>query len=333
MRFRSIMAILVIAIASLGFVGCGSSSDSFVATGNPDGPPSTGGLTFNFITAQSPFTVDAATNTLRFDFFDGTSANAVLSVTRPFAASVTIENIPASVRAVLITGFDANGFPLFTINQTVTVTAGSTTTVDGLTNAVPVTLTQLRLAPGTLFDLDSELTQVSVQVGGTTQVFLFAEFSNGSIVLLGDQATYSIPADGSGIASVSNLGTVTGLSSGTTTLLAQFGGQTLSRPVVSSDGFNPQLESINVINPTPITVASSAPVQITTNGNRVGGGSGIINPSSLGYTTDNVGFTVSANGLLSVSDQVTSGTTANLTVTWTNPDNTPVSTVVAVQAQ
>ena len=333
MRFRSFMAILVIAIASLGFAGCGSSSDSFVATGNPDGPPTTGGLTFNFITAQSPFTVDATTNTLRFDFFDGNNADPVFSVTRPFAPSVTIENVPASVRSVFITGFDADGIPLFTINQTVAVTPGSTNTVDGLSNAVPVALSRLRLAPGTLFDLDAELTQVNVQVGGTTQVFLFAEYSNGSVVLLGDKATYSIPESGANVASVSNLGTVTGLGSGTTTLLAQFGGQTLSRPVISSDGFNPQLESINVINPSPITVAAGTPVQITTNGQRAGGGSGIISPSSLAYTTDNVGFTVTPGGSLSVSEDVASGITANLTVTWTNPDSTTVSTDVPIQAE
>ena len=50
MRFRSFLAVLVLAIAGLGFTGCGSSSSSdFVATGGPvDGGPTSGELVFNF---------------------------------------------------------------------------------------------------------------------------------------------------------------------------------------------------------------------------------------------------------------------------------------------
>ena len=92
MRFRSFLAVLVLAIAGLGFTGCGSSSSSdFVATGGPvDGGPTSGELVFNFITAQAPFVVDANTAELQFDFYNGVDADPVFSTTRDFDSTIVI---------------------------------------------------------------------------------------------------------------------------------------------------------------------------------------------------------------------------------------------------
>lgn len=334
MRFRSLLAVLVVALTGFGLVGCGSSgtNNEFVRFGNADGEPTTGSLVFNFITAQSAFTVDANSANLRFEFFESGNATPVLTVNRPFAQSITIDNVPETVTAVQITGFDAAGFPLYTINQTVSVIAGASVTVGGFTNAIPVVLNRLRLAPGNVFNLDQELTQVDVQVGGTSQVFLFAEFSNGSVVVVsGEGLVYDI-AGAQGIASVNSLGTVSGLSAGNVTLIASFRGQTLSRPVSVTSGFAQSLSAVSIANAaTPLVVTTAAPVQVVTTGTRASDNQSFgLSPSSLSYTIDNPVFAVSGSGVVTVSTGVAVGTNALLTVIWTNPNNSIITTTRTV---
>lgn len=328
MRLKSLLAVLLLAIAGLGTVGCGSSSnDDFVIGGDTVGPPRTGNLTFNFVTAQGAFEVDAGTARLRFDFFNGVDQTPVLTVTRDFANSITIENVPTSATSVLITGFNANRIPLFTISQSIAVSPGETAVVDGLSNAVPVTLSQLRLAPGSLFEADGELTQVVVPVGGATQVFLFGEYSNGSIVLLGDLATYSV---GSNIATVNTTGLVSGVSAGTSTFIAQFAGLTKSVPLLVNDGTSIDLDSITVQNQAPIQVSTATPVQLIVSGTGSTGTFAL--PSNrLTYSVDpSVGWSVSTSGVVSVQESVVAGSTAVVTITWTNPDSSIVNTNATV---
>ena len=326
MRFRSFLAVLVLAIAGLGFTGCGSSNSGseFVATGGTPVGATSGELVFNFITAQAPFVVDANTAELQFDFYNGVDATPVFSTVRDFDSTIVIGGVPITATEVVITGFDANGFPLFTITQTITVVGGETTTVEGINSPVAVSLVDLRLAPGNLFDLDQELTSGEVPLNATAQVFLFAEYSNGSIILVGDQATYTIVD--TNIATVNAFGTISGLTVGTTTLLAQFQGQTINVPVVVNDGSLLTLSGISV-SPSPVEVSAGNPVTVVVSGTRASDGQ-----SFSGLTTnltfavnDQANFAVSPSGEVSVVGTPASGTSTTLTVTYTNPDNSTVS--------
>lgn len=333
MRLRSLLAVLVLAIAGLGFTGCGSSSNSeFVATGGQQVSPNSGEVVFNFVQAQTAFTVDADTTELQFDFYNGVDAAPIFSTTRDFETTIAIGGVPTDATTVIITGFDVNGFPLFTITQTITVVGGETTTVEAINSPIPVTLTNLRLAPGNLFSLEDELTEVNVIVNQTTQVFLFAEFSDGSIVLVGNQAEYT--STNEAIATVTDLATVRGVSLGTTSLLVQFEGQTLTVPIIVTDGLSQTLSSISVTNSEqPIVVSNGTPVQITVSGTVAGGGNGSVTGSpNLTYVPDNQNFSVDANGNLSVNDQAVDAETTTITVTYTNPDTTTVETTVGATA-
>ena len=331
MRFRSFLAVLVLAIAGLGFTGCGSSSSSdFVATGGPvDGGPTSGELVFNFITAQAPFVVDANTAELQFDFYNGVDADPVFSTTRDFDSTIVIGGVPVAATQVVITGFDANGIPLFTITQSIQVVGGETTTVDGINSPVAVTLVDLILISGSVFDADQELTTVEVPLDATTQVFLFAEYSNGSLVLLGDQATYTVVD--TNIATVSSFGTVSGLSVGTTTLLAQFQGQTLNRSLIVNDGSLLTLSGISV-SPNPVEVSAGNPATVVVSGTRASDGqsfSGLT--ANLTYAVDDqANFAVSPGGEVSVVGTPASGTSTTLTASYTNPDNSTVSGTTTV---
>ena len=336
MRFRSLLALLVLGIASFGLVGCGDNDNTtdYVATTSNQTALSTGALTFNFITAQTAFTVDANTTTLYFDFYDGgASGTPVFSVTKPFESQITIEGIPVAARTVVITGVDANGIPLYNITQAISVVGGQTNTVDSVNNAVPITLDELRLAPGNVASLDQTLTLINVAEGGTTQVFLLAEYSDGSIVLLGDLATYSIEAGGEAIASVSTQALVSGLAIGSTNFIATYGGQTLQVPVSVTSQFAINFDSLSIVNAQPVVVATDTPVQISVVGNS---GNAIfgLSPTDAGlsYSVDVVGFDIDASGVLSVLDTVPTGTAATVTVTYTNPNTTAVVATLGVTA-
>ena len=333
MRYRSLWAFLVISFVSLGLVGCGSSNDNtnFVNTANPP-VQTTGAVQFSFVNPQA-FTVDAATSSLLFEFFAaGNTTTPVVTSTQNFAATVTVNNVPVSVTSVRITGFNANRIPLFTIDQAISVTGGQTTVVPGLGTVVPVTLKKLRLAGGSVFDTDKEITSLTVEVGGTGQVFLFGEYSNGSNVLLGSQATYAILTGGGGFASVNANGTVSGLSVGTTQLLASFSGQTLNIPLAVVTPGTQNYTSIQVTNTTkPIPVTAGNPVQINTSGTTSGGNVFGLNASTLTYTLSNTtDFSVTNGGQVSVNTGVAAGTTATVTVSFTNPNTTTVTTTVNV---
>ena len=226
MRFRSFLAVLVLAIAGLGFTGCGSSGSGSEFRGHNQRrvshrPRGSSSLTLFRLKRPSrsmlPLPICSLTSTTV------STPTPFFSTFRAFDAQISIGGVPTASTLVIITAFDANGIPLQTFTQTISVAGGETTVIEGIASPVAVTLVQLRLAPGNLFELDQQLTEVDVVVGLTTQVFLFGEYSDGSIVLLGDLGTYSTVDEG--IATVSTLGTVSGISIGTTTLLAQFGGQ------------------------------------------------------------------------------------------------------------
>ena len=239
-----------------------------------------------------------------------------------------MSGVPVNADRVVITGFDANGFPLYTIDQAIDVIGGETTVVPAVSNAVAVQLMELRLVSGDFSDLTTGLTTVSVASGGTFQVFLIAEYDNGTLAIVGDNATYAIAASGSAIASVNNLGTISGLSVGNTTFTAEFGGQTLTLPVAVTDGLPINFSSLIVENTQPIEIATGTPVTLTIVADNMFG----LSPSDsrLSYSIDNAGFTV-ANGVVSLGS-ATNGATGTVTVTYTNPDTTTLTATATVVA-
>jgi hypothetical protein len=199
-----LLTVLLLALVTLFTVGCGSSSEDFVITGNNNNPnPATvGDLTFLFATAQS-VTVPAATQNLEFEFFDA-DGDAVDFATSVFAASVTIEDVPVSAVDVIITAYGPGGIPLVTIADEVSVSGGNTVTVD-LSDAVvtEVDLVSVTASPATVaLDVD----------GPTTQQLAFTgTFSNGDVVALtaATGATYVFSGFDPAVVSVNATGLVT----------------------------------------------------------------------------------------------------------------------------
>lgn len=331
MRIRSLMAASVASVVCLGFtVGCGSSSNNseYVVSSAQVQQQTTGSVVFNLVKAQTAFSVDTATATLKFEFFDGVTSNAVYTATKTFATSITLDGVPTSARTVVITSFDANGFPLSTITQAIEVVGGATTPISAVNTKVPVLLNKLRVVSSDLSKIDTALTSISVPVGGTFQTFLAAEYSNGSVVLVGSNATYAIGNGGGGFASVNNLGTISGLAAGTTTLDVGFAGQTLSIPLTVSNGVTVNFTSLKIENTQPIQLAPGGTATLAVVADNQFG----LNPadSRLTYVSNSNGFTVT-NGVLKADAGLTAGATATITATYTNPDTTKVTATVTVE--
>lgn len=329
MRIKSLIVAVALGMAAAGMVGCGSStgSDEYVATAGEVQQQPTGSLAFAFATAQTAFTVDANTARLRFEFFDGVAPGAVYTQTRDFAPTITIDNVPVTATTVRITGFDANRLPIFSVSQAINVVGGSTTAVNATNNAVPVLLSELRVVGGSLTDLDTPLTSLAVPIGGTFQTFLAAEYSTGDTILVGDLATYAIDAGGDGIASVSPLGTVSGIAAGETALLVNFSGQQITVPIVVTDGVAVNFTTIKLDNDQPIEVTAGTGVRLEVIANNQFGLSST--DPRLSYSVDKSGFTV-LNGMLNVDASVAGGTTAFVTVTYNNPNGSSVTTTGSV---
>lgn len=202
---------MLVALVSLFSVGCGSSSEDFVFTGNNNAAPApTGNLTFQFQRAQAA-TVPLATETLEFEFFD-TGGNAVDFVATAYNNTVTVVDVPVSAVEVRITAYAAGGVPLATVENAVVVVGGANSNVD-LTAAVvtPVTLETLVATP----------TLVALAMDGPTTVELAfsGTFSNGDVVAFnattGGGLTAATTADPA-VATVDVSGVVTAVAPGAT---------------------------------------------------------------------------------------------------------------------
>lgn len=335
MRLRSILAVLLMATATLATIGCGSSKKSYVATGNVVGPPTTGNLVFHFNNGDSPFLVGADTEDLLFEFFNADSDLELVEFTA-FDEEVTVEGVPGESTAVRITGFNDKGIPLYTIDQPINVLLGLESDVPAYSTPVAVSLVQLSISSGQLDEIFTPLTLVDVPLGTSTQVFLFADYSNGSTVLIQD-GVFSITPGGESIATVSSLGRLHGHSIGTTTLICQYGGQTLSVPVSVGQVADLALTSIMVSNVQPIVVGVGDMVQIVSIGERSSDGMTYALPASnLDYefnvNAQAKGFDVDSNGVVTIDAATPDGDTGTLTVKWTNPDSSVLTAVVTVMA-
>lgn len=221
---RSAFGLLIMFICMLFAAGCsgGGSNGGFVASPSDNPGPGGGGgagngsVTFNFVKAQTAIVVPTNTTSLRFQFFTGLEGTGVvvLNETRPFAARVTFENVPTSVRSVKITALTAEGFPVREFSSTVLVTAGDDTVVDGAAGTTtPVTLQTVTAGPASL----------SLAVGGTATPVIQLNFSNDEFVrLTGSLVSEAIFSTSDGaVASVDPAtGLVTGLLNGTAIITA-----------------------------------------------------------------------------------------------------------------
>lgn len=315
MRFRSLMALLFISFTALGLSGCGSSGSSseYVMTGTPE-QPNTGSLTFQFARAQQSFEVDAQTVRLRLEFFENVSALGapVVTTTVDFQPTVTVENLPTSVRSVKITALDGNRIPLSTLVQSVVVVAGENTVVQVGADPVPVTLLGLRLIGDAVSRND--LTSVSIPVNGTSQVFLEAEYSDGSKVIVGAGATYSHDpnvGNSENILEIGELGQLRGLSQGQTSVIVEFGGQSLTLPVgVGMPAVNPDPgpspDPSPTTSPTPGPTPGPTPTPPAPNGNTGSAQIRILSRDPVvNYTYSNANASFTAQPLL--SGNVTNG--------------------------
>lgn len=343
MRSRSLLAVLFFCFTALGLAGCGNSSDNgafggeFVNT-NPPAPVFVGGLTFNFVddvAAQAPFEVDPATETLRFQFFENVGAvgQPAVTTTSDYQSTVTITGLSTSLQSVKITGLDADGIPLYTITQAVTIVGGETTIVPAVAAPVAVTLQQLQLvsSPVTFTPVgDFEL-----EVNGTAQLYIAAQYSDGTLINVSNAATFSNDANdpsSSSILSVGSLGQLRGLNAGETTVLVQFDGQTLTVPVTVVSAFSATFSAI-LIQPDPINIAAGASQSLALFGLRASDDNVFgINPAGDDVTLSVSGassITVS-NGVVSAAANAPGGAQAVLTATYTNANGTTVTDTATV---
>jgi Bacterial Ig-like domain (group 2) len=239
---KSIFGLFIAVLCALFAAGCssGGSEGAFIA--NPDGSPigpgggganaGNGSVTFNFVRQQADrIVVPLTTVSLRFQFFTGLEGTGAIvkSETRPYADSVTIENVPSSARSSVVTAYTAEGFPVFQFTSNQSVPPNGEVTV-GLSNGTGV--------PVSVESVSSSPTSVSLAVGGTFQVTIQSLFSNGETVPLSGDLTGLVffESQDLGIATVGPDGTITGVANGTTTIEATFQGQTIIIPVAIGNG-------------------------------------------------------------------------------------------------
>ncbi len=342
MRSRSLLTFLFFCFTALGLAGCGSSNNNayggeYVNT-NPAAPINVGGLTFNFapqlltqtVDNSGAFDVPAETDELRFAFYENAGAigEPALTTTAAFNETVTITGLSTSLQSVRVTALDDANIPLVTFTQSVTVVGGEITTVRAIADGVPVTLVDLRLVSSVI--TFEELTSVDLEVNGTYQAYLAGLYSDGTIVVLADAATYSNDpndADGAAIVEVGSLGQLRGLSPGQTNLIVQFQGQTITVPVTVVDVLSVTFSAILIGND-PITVSAGANQAIAIFGQRSNDGAVFgISPTSANLTLSvagDAGISV-VNGAIQVAANTPGGSEATLTATYLNSNGTTVS--------
>lgn len=303
--------------------GCsgGGGNKGFVASPSdnpgPGGSAGNGSVTFNFVKAQTAIEVPTSTVALRFQFYTGLEGTGVvvLNETRPFAAKVTFENVPTSVRSTKVTALTSEGFPIREFVASVGVVASEETVVSSASGtSTPITLDTVSASPASL----------SLAIGGTATPVVQLNFSNGEFVRLTEalvsEALFS--SSDSSVASVDPAtGEVTGLLNGTSVIRAEivdYPGKSVD--VVTQVGtgvVNPPLVTTLTVQPTapdtfPLSLpvgTQSRPVVVTatfdTGESRV-----VTIADGLQFVTNNTDFTVdSSQRVVLAGTGATTGTT------------------------
>jgi hypothetical protein len=178
---------------------------------------------------------------------------------------------------------------------------------------------------------------VVLEVGGTGQVFLLAEFSNGNLVILGNAAQYSNDPNDPDSAAVLQIGTrgeLRGLSPGQTNLIAEYAGQSLTIPVEVQAQLQVTFSSINFVNPDPLDVASGSSAQLALTGVRASDnflfGISSSNTNLTYQVAGDPGISVGPTGLVSVLSTTPGGSQATITATYLNANGTTVSDTLGI---
>ncbi len=318
--YRPLSGLLFAFLVAFLVSGCGGSSgrDSYVANpGGGSGDPAlaNGRVTYNFVKAQAdPIVVPQTTQSIRFQFYTGFNGtgNLVKQEVEPFAAQITIENVPTNVRSSVVTAIDEDGFPIFAFTSDFQVFEGQTTTV-GLADGTGelVNLVGLRTSPLSL----------SLGLNGAVVLEVLAEFSNGDLVPLSGntlaEASFSTSDDS--VATVSNEGLVSAALPGSAFILAEFRGFDIAVPVVVSvgGGPGPVVESLTVT-PTEVTLpvgTASEPLAFT-----VEFENGITQPVTMSqgitFSSTIAGVTVNENAQIVVGNETLSPATGTVTFTF-----------------
>lgn len=315
---RPLLGLLTALLFVTLVAGCGSSSGgSFVATPGDGGNTNVGTsrVTFNFVKAQSAITVPNSTVNLRFEFFTGTegSGSLVLRENRPFAASVTFENIPVTVNSAVVTAIDSNGFPVQQFKAELNLAADQAVAINaanGVTSAV------------TLDDLSANPAALSLGLEGSVKLNISAVFSNkDSVVLSGELLTDEVlfSSNDTSTAAVAGDGTVSAVLAGETFVTATFRGKTVTVPVTVSTGnaIPPLAQSLTVA-PASVSLpvgAVSPKLEFTVTfpggiTRKVGSAQGVVLSSSA------AGITLNANDQIVIGGSVEPGTIATVTGTY-----------------
>lgn len=267
------------------FVGCSTDKGGgdFVYTGGGTGAAAPGALTFQFVKAQSPFTVPADTTQIRFQFFVG--GVQIQQEIRDFAATITIDPVDARTTSVVITALGDGGFPIATATVPVDVISGETVVVDAAgINITPVTLDSILVTPP----------QAGIAVTETLQLTATLQFSNEE----------QLPADdviweATGQATVSATGLVTGVEDGEAIITATRGSLVGTANVVVGAGL--VLNSVEIMpNVTPVVQTGVGMLQFTVQGfDQFNNPISITSPINWAITTNNSGSTIEADGTFS----------------------------------
>lgn len=320
-KIRSFSGLFVALLLSLVMVGCGSSGGSgggFAASPGGGGGAAGGGaagvgtVTFNFFRPQTPIVVPTTTVNLRFRFFSALNGSGaiVLDTTRPFATTVTINNVPTTALSARVTALDANGFPLQEFSANFNVVAGGNVTL-GSTNvtATAVNFTGLTANPATLF----------LGVTGTATITGVANFDNGDTVQV-TGAPVMFGSTNNAVASVTPGGVVTAGLTGTANINMNLtvGGtaQAAIVPVTVGSGTAPPPTVTNLVintaSPQILPVGSSVALNIQATFSTsptpvtVGAAQGVT------FTTTNPDITV-VNDQIVVANTATAGETSTIT--------------------
>ena len=318
-------------------VGCGSSNEEFVSTGN-GGFATTGTLSY-LLQVNNVTSVPNGTTTLRFDLFDDQN-NLVLTTDSALTDTVTVDSLPPSVRSTTVTAFDEDGFPIGQVTVNTQVVLGTNGQVDlSGANFTAITYDALAATPD----------PVEIANDETQQLSLTASFSNGSQISLptstfATDATFT-SAD-TNVATVSTGGLISVEAAGNTTVTANY----TINGVSQSDTVDVSASVFNVSATFPISTArtnisnefeefsvtlgtSRQPTYVS----RLTGPDGetvTVSSSELtfAFSPAVAGFSVSAQGEVSVADSVQGGTTANLLISYTDENNRTFSDVMVITA-
>lgn len=334
-RLGRALAALFVGIATLLAVGCDSTdNDFFTGTGFD-----TGSLAY-FLRVNNVTSVPNGTTTLRFDLYDDSTpanGNLVLTLDAALADTVTLTELPTSVRSTVVTAFDGNGFPIGQVTVNSQVVGGSAGQVD-LSNVTftAITFDSLTAAPDPVGIANQE----------TQQLALTAAFSNGATAQL-NQSTFATAAGfqsaNTNVATVSNDGEISVAAAGNTTVTATYTINGVSRSdtvTVNTSVFDVAVNIVNArtnfseLDDFNVSVGTSfQPTYLA----RLTGPDGqtatvAVSEVSFAFQPAVAGFSVTSSGEVTVASTVTGGTTANLVASYTDSSNRTYSDTLVVTA-